>query len=188
MRLILGITGASSVRLATKFSEVSKQLDIELYSVISKAAEKVFSYEDPGGIDTIRRNSKALYYENEMDAPIASSSFPTDGMVIMPCTMNTAAKIAHGISDNLILRAADIQIKMRNKLVLVPRESPLSPIHLRNLYRVSLMGNTYIILPLLTYYHEPVTIEDMEMFTIGKVLDVFGVKHNIYKRWGGGGE
>ena len=183
MRIILGVTGASSVHLSTVFAKTLYDEGIELYTVISRNAYKVFRYEEPEGVDKLKRFSKEVYGEDDMDAPIASSSFLCNGMVILPCTMNTVAKLSMGISDNLILRAADIQIKMRNKLIIVPRESPLSQIHLRNLYRLSRLENVYILFPLLTYYHKPKTIKDMEYFTIGKILDILGISHSLYKRW-----
>lgn len=184
MRIILGVTGASSVHLSTVFAKTAYELNIEIYTVLSRNAYKVFRHEDPEGPDTLRKYSKEFYDEDMMDAPIASSSFITNGMVILPCSMNTVAKLSSGISDNLILRAADIQIKMGNKLVVVPRESPLSQIHLRNLYRLSKLRNVYILFPILTYYHKPMSISDMELFTVGRILDIFGVRHNLYKRWG----
>ncbi len=184
MRIILGITGASGVHLSTIFAEKAVELGIELYTVMSKNAYKVFKYEAPNEIELIKRMSKEFYDEDMMDAPIASSSFLTNGMIILPCSMNTVAKLAAGISDNLILRAADIQIKMNNDLVIVPRESPLSQIHLRNLYKLSKLNKVHILFPLLTYYHEPKTIRDMELFNIGKIFDILGIEHNLYKRWG----
>ncbi len=183
MRIVLGVTGASAVRLSIVFAKEASKLGVELHTVISKNAYRVFKYEEPDGIEKLKKYSKTVYEEDMLEAPISSSSFKTDGMVILPCSMNTVAKLTVGISDNLLLRAADIQIKMGNKLIIVPRESPLSRIHLRNLYRLSRLNNVYILFPLLTYYHEPKTINDMELFTVGKILDILGVKHNIYKRW-----
>jgi 4-hydroxy-3-polyprenylbenzoate decarboxylase len=187
MRLIVGITGASGIRLSVRLLEELNKRGIELYTIVSENAKKVASSEEDKDIlSKIMGLSKTVYNEDDMEAPIASSSYITDGMVIIPCTMNTLAKISYGISDNLILRAADIQIKMKNKLIVVPRESPLSQIHLRNLYRISRIENVYIVFPLLTYYHRPKSIEDMENFTIGKIMDILGIEHKLYKRWGGG--
>lgn len=184
MKMIIGISGASGIRLSLGLIRELSKRKIEIHTVLTKAAEKVASNE--GGekiIEDIKRFSSRFYMENEIDAPIASSSFLTDGMIIIPCSMNTIAKLAHGIADNLLLRAADIQIKMRNKLVIVPREMPLSSIHLENLLRISKFNTTYIIFPLLTYYHRPETIGDMENFVIGKILDVLGIENQLYKRW-----
>lgn len=184
MRYIVGVSGASGVRLSIRLLEELKKNDVDIYSVITDNALKVIKVEDAKTLDKIKEYSKKLFMQNEFDASIASSSFPVDGMVVIPCSMNTIAKIAYGIADNLLLRAADIQIKMRNKLVLVPREMPFSQIHFKNLYILSGISSVYIIFPLLTYYHNPKRIEDMENFVIGRILEVIGLSHNLYKRWG----
>lgn len=189
MRIIVGITGASGVRLSYRMVEELYNHNINIYTIVTRAALKVFKGEGINGlIDKIREYSSGYYTEDMLEAPLSSSSFLTDGMIIIPCTMNTIAKIVHGIADNLLIRAADNQIKMGNKLIIVPRESPLSTIHLRNMYRLSRMGsNIYIVPPLLTYYHGPRDIRDMENYTIGKILDILGVEHNLYRRWSGYG-
>ena len=186
MKIIVGITGASGIRLSYRLIEELYKHDNEVYTIVTDNAYKVAEAEEGlEVVDKINGFSKALYNERQMDSPLASASFLVDGMVIIPCSMNTIAKLAYGISDNLVLRAADNQIKMRNKLILVPRESPLSSTHLRNLYRLSKIDNIYIIFPLLTYYHKPSSIDDMENYTIGRIMDVLGIKHNLYRRWTG---
>lgn len=184
MRIIVGVTGASGIRLSYRLITELIKTNIETYVVASKNALKVANYElNFDFIDSIKKIANGFYREDEMDAPLSSASFTTNGMIIIPSSMNTIAKLSYGISDNLILRAADVQIKMGNKLVIVPREAPISRIHLRNLYRLSKIPNLYIIFPVLTYYHKPATIEDMENYIIGRILEVFNIEHDLYRRW-----
>lgn len=182
---IVGISGASGVKLGVKLVQELSKCGVGVYVVVSEEAKLVARYEYDGDIvEDVKKHSKGTFGEYELDAPISSTSYPVNGMVIMPCSMSTVAKLCHGITDNLLVRAADNQIRMKNKLILVPREAPLNQVHLRNLYRLSRIENVYVMFPVLTYYHKPRSIEDVENFVIGKVLDIIGVKHNLYKRWG----
>ena len=184
MRIIVGISGASGIRLSARLIKELDRRDVEVYTVITDSALKVAKCEGNNElIDGIRRVSKGFYRQDEIEAPVSSSSFQTNGMVIIPCSMNTVAKLAYGIADNLLLRAADIQIKMRNKLIIVPREAPLSQTHLKNLLKLSKLGSVYILFPVLTYYHRPKTLEDVENFVIGRIMDILGIKHELYRRW-----
>jgi 4-hydroxy-3-polyprenylbenzoate decarboxylase len=185
MRLIVGITGASGAKLGVRLCEELSKRGVDVHVVITDAGIKVGEFEvGKDVVDKLKKVSNRLFFEDDLDAPIASGSYPVDGMVIIPCSMNTVAKIAYGLSDNLLLRAVDVQLKMGRRLVIVPRESPLSATHLRNLLRLqTLYNNIYIIFPLLTYYHNPKTIEEMENYTLGRILDMFGLEHNLYRRW-----
>ena len=116
---------------------------------------------------------------------IASGTFKTKGMVIIPCSMKTAAGIASGYSDNLVLRAADVTLKEQRPLVLVARETPMSPIHLRNLSTLAALPSVSILPPMMTYYHHPKAIEDMENQLIGKIFDRFGFAYPPFERWEG---
>jgi 4-hydroxy-3-polyprenylbenzoate decarboxylase len=183
LRYIIGVTGASGVKLSVRLIEELHKFS-EVYTIVSNSAKKVIEYE--GGSEVlkkIKRYSKNVFNADELDAPISSMSFPVNGMIIIPCSMNTIAKLANGIICNLISRVADNQIRMRNKLVLVPREAPLNQIHLRNMLKLSKIDSVYILFPVLTYYHDPKTIEDMENFVTGKILDILGIAHNLYRRW-----
>mgnify|MGYP000117782733 CR=1 FL=1 len=185
VRLVVGISGASGIKLAIRLIEELYNRNIEVHTVVTDNALKVAKCEvNKNLMNMVRKYSKGLYRQDEMDAPISSGSYPVDGMVIIPCSMNTVAKLSYGITDNLLLRAADVQIKMKNKLVIVPREIPVSRGHLRNLLRLASLESVYIMFPVLTYYHKPKTLRDMENFIIGRILDVFGIEHDLYKRWG----
>lgn len=189
MKIVVGVSGASGTRLAMRLVNELNNCNINVYTVITDSVVKVANSEGGRGIiSKIEELSKGFYRQDDIDAPISSSSFSVDGMVIIPCSMNTLSKLVYGISDNLLLRAAHIQIKMKNKLIIVPREAPLSPIHLKNLYKLSRLNGVYILFPVLTYYHKPKTLEDVENFVIGRIMDILGVKHNLYKRWGVDGE
>ena len=120
----------------------------------------------------------------DLGAAISSGSFLTMGMVVIPCSMRTLAAVASGASDNLLTRAADVALKERRRLVLVTRETPLSYIHIRNMETVTLAGAT-VLPPVPAFYHRPLTIDDLLMHICGKVLDQFGIDHDLYRRWSG---
>ncbi len=125
-----------------------------------------------------------LHGFQDVGCAIASGSYLTDGMVIVPCSMTTIAAIAVGLGDNAIRRGADVVLKERRPLVLVPREAPFSTLHLENLHKLSLLGAT-IVPPIPAWYTQPKSLEDVENFIVGKVLDALGVKHALYPRWNG---
>lgn len=180
MRIVVGITGASGIIYATRLLEVLKENKVTTYCIVSDVAKRIAEYElKPGG--TARFSE--CYGEKDVDAPFASGSFKIDAMVVVPCSMKTLSAIANGFSMNLIARAADVVLKEGRRLVLVPRETPLNSIHLRNMMKLSELGVT--ILPAMPgFYHKPKKIEDMVDFIVGKVLDSLGIENNLYKRWG----
>ena len=183
LRLIVAITGASGVVYGKRLLQVLKDKS-EIHLIISKASEKLIEYE----LETTRKEleefANCVYNEDDYSSPLSSGSFVTDAMIIIPCSMKTLAGIAHGYSENLILRAADVTLKEKHKLILVPRETPLSSIHLRNLLDLSLLGVT-IIPAMPAFYHKPKTIEDLVDFIVGKVMDSLGLDHKLFKRWTG---
>jgi len=164
--------------------EVLKEMSIETHVVITSAAVTNLKIEKSMTSADISNLCAKIYDENEVGASIASGSFVTQGMIIIPCSMHTLAGVARGLSDNLVLRAADVCLKERRRLVLVPRETPLSLVHLRNMTLATEAGA--IILPAMPgFYHQPRNIEDMVNFIVGKVLDSFGIEHNLFRRWAG---
>ena len=172
MRLVVAISGASGVRLAKKFIEYLPS-EVELFVVVSDNAKVVFEKEE---------SIKSIFFDNEIDASISSGSFRVDATAVIPCSMNTLAKIATGIADNLTTRVASVAIKERRKLLLAPREMPFSYIALENMQKLSLLG-AVIAPPVMGYYSDSDTLEDMERFIIGKWYDALEIEHNIYKRW-----
>lgn len=183
-RLVVGITGSSAPQLAVTLLTVVRELPgVEVHLVVSRGAEKSIELETGLTRPAVEALADYVYTPEDLSAPISSGSFLVDGMVIVPCSMNTLARVATGISDNLITRAADVMLKERRRLVLVTRETPLSLIHIRNMETVTLAGAT-VLPPVPAFYHKPDTIEDLLRHTAGKVLDQFGIAHDAFKRWG----
>ena len=172
-RIIVGISGASGVELGLSFIK-ALPTDIEKYVIISDHAKVVFAKE---------ANTFLLDDEN-IGAITASGSFKTDAMAIIPCSMNTLAKITHGIADNLLTRTASVMIKEKRPLLLAPREMPFSAIALENMLKLSQLG-IHIAPPVMGYYAKAISIEDMENFLIGKWFDLLGIEHNLFQRWEG---
>lgn len=205
-RYILAITGASGsifgVRLfeeLLKVAEVHLVISSNTFSIIkdetgidwtNKKGSRVKGQGSEGKeIETIIRkhfNTKRLFfYEDKfMEAPIASGSFKTDGMLVVPCSMKTLSGIANGYANNLIERAADVIIKEGRPFLLSPREMPFSAIHLENMLKLARLG-VKIAPPVPAFYQKPATLEDMVNFITGKILDTFGIEHELFKRWGG---
>jgi 4-hydroxy-3-polyprenylbenzoate decarboxylase len=185
--LIIGITGASGSIYAKNFIINSLKYGIDLHIVASPMGEVVFAHEMEQSLDDFLQNLSGnfkKYQNNDMFAPIASGSFKTDGMVVIPCSMKTLACISSGLSDSLLQRAADVSLKERRKLILVLRESPLSIIHIRNMLAVSESGA--IVLPASPgFYHKPQTIESLADFISGKIFDLLGIEHDLSTSWKG---
>lgn len=192
-RLIVGITGASAGVYGVRLLQIlTKQADIEIHLTISSSGARALSEELQLEIDLdnfeleslIGVSSPRVIYHHESDiaAPIASGSFRTEGMVVVPCSMGSIASIAGGMSRNLIQRAADVCIKENRKLVVVPRETPLSPIHLENMLKLSRLG--VCVLPAMPgFYHYPKNVDDLLNFVVTKILDQFGIDTGLIQRW-----
>jgi 4-hydroxy-3-polyprenylbenzoate decarboxylase len=182
VRLIVAITGASGVIYGKRLLEMLRQNQVETHLVISRAAEKVIEHELQITRDDVEKLANHTYEINDWTAPIVSGSFKTDGMIIIPCSMKTLAGIAQGYSDNLILRSADVTLKEKRRLIIVPRETPLNAIHLRNMLELAKQGA--VIVPAMpAYYHSPKRMEDLVDFIVGKILDLVRIEHSLYKRW-----
>jgi len=183
MKLVVALTGASGVVYGVRLLEVLREKGVETHLVLSKWAEKILALEMNMSATEVKRLATYSYDPHDLSAPIASGTFKTDGMVIVPCSMKTLASIAHGHADNLITRAADISLKERRKLVLVPRETPLSVIHLKNMMELAKAG-AIILVPSPPFYIKPRSIEDIVNYVVGKILDYLGIEHELFKRWG----
>ena len=185
-RIIVGATGASGMPLLKRCLEIIKaDGNFEAYFILSKSAEITIEHEMKIKIDEIKKLADYVLSQENIGAGPASGSFKNEGMLIVPCSMKTAAGIYSGYTDNLILRSADVAIKEQRKLVLAVRESPLSQIHLRNLYELSKIPNVRIIPPMLTFYHMPESIDDMVNHIAAKLLEPFGIEMEGYRRWKG---
>ena len=192
-RLIVGITGASAGIYGVRLLEIlTKHEDIEVHLTISASGARALSEElqievnlDNFKLESLIGTSSprvVYHHESDIGASIASGSFRTEGMIVVPCSMGSIASIAGGISRNLIQRAADVCIKENRKLVLVPRETPLSSIHLENMLKLSRMG--VCVLPAMPgCYHFPKTVDDMFNFVVTKILDQFDIDAKLIQRW-----
>jgi len=184
-RIVVAITGATGaiygVQLLRGLAAVT---GVETHLVISDAATLTLHQE----VGLQRRDVEALAHvvhrNREIGAAIASGSFQTAGMVIAPCSMKTLAAVAHGLSDNLIARAADVVLKERRRLILMVRETPFNLAHLRNMTAVTEMGGI-VFPPLPSFYHRPATIAEMVDHTVARVMDLLGVTNDLAPRWGG---
>jgi len=183
-RIIVGISGASGIPLAVEFLKTLQACpDWETHLVISAAGEVTLRVETLYSLEQVKAMADYFYDCGNLAAAISSGTFLVNGMVIVPCSMKTLAGITSGYSDNLLLRAADVTLKERRKLVLVTREAPLSLIHLRNMINVTEAGAT-ILPPILSYYNRPQTIDQMTRHVVGKILDQFGIHMDDLVRWG----
>ncbi|BAT71082.1 3-octaprenyl-4-hydroxybenzoate carboxy-lyase UbiX [Thermosulfidibacter takaii ABI70S6] len=179
MPYFVGVTGASGVILGLKLASELASRE-QTYLCLTKNAIEIAKAEDA---KIPRHKNLTLLDEKDFLSPVASGSFRLKGTIIAPCSMGTAGRIASGISSNLIERAADIALKERWPLIIVPRETPLNLIHLRNLTTLAEAG-AVILPPVITLYHQPSSIEDLINFIVGRILDILGVEHQLYKRWG----
>jgi 4-hydroxy-3-polyprenylbenzoate decarboxylase len=186
-RLIVGISGASGVIYGIRLLEVLREVaDVETHLVMSTAAAQTIGLETDYTAAQVEALADTVYRFRDIAAAIASGSFRTAGMVVIPCSMKTLAGIAHSYSDNLLLRAADVVLKDRRRLVLVPRETPLHLGHLRLMTQVAEM-NAIVAPPMPAFYHRPETIADIVDQTVNRVLDLFGIElsRDLFQRWQG---
>jgi len=184
LRIIVGITGASGVIYGIALLEALKRLRVETHLILSRQAEDIIAIETPYTAEDTRALASSAYHEDDWSAPVASGSFLHQGMVIAPCSMKTLAGIAAGYAENLIQRAADVTIKERRRLVLVPRESPFSAVHLENMLKLARLG-VVIAPPVPAFYHRPEKIADLVGFSTGRILDILGLENQLLKRWNG---
>jgi 4-hydroxy-3-polyprenylbenzoate decarboxylase len=185
IRLIVAITGATGAVYGVRLlRELQKIKGVETHLVVSDAASLTLHQETGLQRREVEALADVVYKPRDIGAAIASGSFLSDGMIVAPCSMKTLASVAHGLSDNLIARAADVVLKERRRLVLMVRETPFNLAHLRNMTTVTEMGGV-IFPPLPSFYHNPQSIAEMVDHTVGRVLDLFAIDHALTPRWAG---
>ena len=180
MRIIVAVTGATGILYTQRLLDNLDPARHEVHLVLSRYAHQVIAEELPDGL----RVPPAVVTHNlkSMNAPFASGSNAFDAMVVLPCTMGTLGRIAHGLSDDLLLRAADVMLKEKRKLILVPRETPLNLVHIKNMELLLLAGAT--ILPANpSFYSRPTTVEQVADTVVARVLDHLGLENNLASRW-----
>ncbi len=184
MRIIVGITGASGAVYAYRLLEVLKDAGCEIHAVVSEPGWQVLEYECGITRQDIIEKVDVLHDIHNIAACIASGSFKTDAMIIIPCSMRTLGGIANGIADNLLGRAADVMLKEGRKLILVPRETPFNAIHLGNMLKLAQIG-VKIVPACPGFYHRPTNLSEVIDMMVGKICDAVDVDHDLYTRWSG---
>jgi len=181
-RLIVGISGASGVIYGVRLLEALKALPVDTHLVMTRTAEVTLAHETKLKVADVRRLADVAYRIDDLAAAISSGSFRTMGMVVVPCSMRSLGEIAHGITSNLLTRAADVVLKEQRRLVLVARETPIHTIHLRNMLTLSQMG-AVIAPPMPAFYNKPKDLDDIVNHTVGRALDLFDLDTGKVKRW-----
>jgi 4-hydroxy-3-polyprenylbenzoate decarboxylase len=182
-RIVIGISGASGVIYGIKTLSLLQEMDFETHLIISESGRQNIEIETSHKADDVAAMADYTYNNKDVGAALASGSYLTEGMVVVPCTIKTLSGIANSYTNNLLVRAADVTLKEKRKLVLVVRETPLHVGHLGLMTRAANMG-AHILPPIPSFYHQPKTLDDIIHQTIGKIFDYLGIEHNLYKRWG----
>jgi len=185
MDLIVGISGATGSIYGIRLLQVLRKKGVNTHLIITPTSKRIIVEETSYGVQEVEALASFVYDERDLGAPISSGSFKTDGMVVIPCSMKTLSAIAHSYNANLLTRAADVTLKERRRLALVVRETPLHSGHLELMLRASHSG-AIIVPPVPAFYYRPRTLEDLVDHTVGKILDLFGIDHELFERWGGG--
>lgn len=182
-RIIVGITGASGVIYGIRLLDVLREHQVESHLILSGAAKKAIRIETSLTVEEVEKMASRIYDTDDLAASLSSGSFRTDGMVIAPCTIKTLSGIANSYTENLITRAADVCLKEKRRLILVVRETPLHKGHLELMVKAADLG-TVILPPVPAFYFKPESLDDIINHTIGKILDVMNIEHDLFKRWG----
>jgi len=184
LEIVVGISGASGVQYGVRLLRVLKEMGCVIHLVMTESARKIMEVETDHDPEDVEMMADCVYAPYDFTAPIASGSHIFDAMVIIPCSMGTLAGVAAGSSNTLITRAADVCLKEKRRLIIVPRETPLSLVQLKNMVSAAEAGA--VILPASpAFYSRPGTLEDLVDVMVGRVLDLLGIKHDLYRRWGG---
>lgn len=186
-RIIVGVSGASGVIHGIRLLQVLQpEAGVETHLILSNAAKRTIVLETDWSVADVEAMADRTYRANDIAAAVASGSFKTDGMVVVPCSMKTLSGIANSYADTLLIRAAEVVLKERRRLVLVPRETPLHLGHLRLLVKAAEIG-AVIMPPMPAFYHRPESVEDVVDQTVNRVLDMLGIEleHDLFRRWDG---
>ena len=184
-RLIVGLSGSSGLPYGIRLLEVLHNLGThEIHLILTDAAKLNISVETDWRVKKVEALADVVHNVHNISASIASGSFRTDGMLVAPCSIRTLSAITHSLADNLLVRAADVTLKERRRLLVMPREAPLHTGHCKLFYEASLLG-VIIFPPMPAFYSRPATIDDLVNTTIGRVLDLFGIENGLVKRWSG---
>jgi flavin prenyltransferase len=185
MVLIIGITGATGVIFGVRLLEVLSSLkEVETHLIISESGETTIKYETGRSVEEVKKLADYTYDIKDVASRLSSGSFIRDGMIVAPCTIKTMSALAYSYTENLIIRAGDVTLKERQKLLLLVRETPLHLGHLRNMERLTEMG-AIIMPPVPAFYHRPQSVQEIIDHTVGKMLDLFKIKHDLFRRWSG---
>ncbi|OPY82127.1 MAG: 3-octaprenyl-4-hydroxybenzoate carboxy-lyase partner protein [Syntrophorhabdus sp. PtaU1.Bin153] len=185
IRIIVGISGATGVTCGIRLLEVLKEVGVETHLILTESAKKNILIETDETVEYVEQLAHTNHDANNLAASIASGSFRTDGMVVVPCTIKTLSGIANSYNDTLLVRAADVMLKEKRRLILVVRETPFHKGHLRLMHDVADLG-AVILPPVPAFYHAPRTIQDLIDHITGKILDLMDIEHNLFQRWGDG--
>jgi len=183
-RIIIGISGASGTIYGIELLKALRTAQVETHLVISSTGQITIAAETDYSIPQVHKLADHWYSSKDLSAAIASGSFKTMGMIVAPCSMRSLAEIATGGTTTLLTRAADVVLKERRKLVVMPRETPLNLSHIRNMATITEMGGI-IAPPVPAFYAKPISIEELVQHTVGRVLDLFDIEHEMVKRWEG---
>ena len=182
-KLTVGISGATGAIYGIRLLEALSKSDVETHLIITEAAENTIRMETDLKVEEVKALAKVSYDIKNLGADVSSGSFLSEGMVIIPCSIKSLSGIANSFNENLLIRAADVTLKERRKLVLVVRETPLHLGHIELMLQASRMG-AILLPPVPAFYFNPKTIDDLINHTVGKVLDLFGLNHHLFSRWG----
>jgi len=182
-RIVVGISGASGAIYGIRLLEAFKDR-AESHLIISDSGRETIPLETSYRVTDVEAMASCVHGFHDLAAPLSSGSFRTDGMIIVPCSIKTLSAVAHSYNENLIARAADVTLKERRRLVLAVRETPLHTGHLRLMLEASEIG-AILFPPIPGFYHKPKTLDDIVNHTVGKILDLFEIEHNLFKRWHG---
>lgn len=185
MRIVLGISGASGAIFGLATLRALHQLEVETHLIVTAWAKKTLEQECGVSMKDITSLAAVVHASGDLSASIASGSFKTAGMIVAPCSMKTLAALAMGLTGDLLTRAADVTMREGRPLVLAPRETPLTPIHLENMLKLARIHGVTVMPPVPAFYNRPETIDDLVAHFVGRVLDRFGLEHRLYRPWQG---